>query len=150
MRHAFADAADRMGRRDFIALAGSATAWTTLACAQAKPVIGYLGSESPERYASRLEAFREGLADAGYAEGRSGAIEYWWADGQYSRLPALAGAGRPRRTVIVAPGGAGSRWRQNRRRRKFRSCSSWAAILLHWASSTACPGQAAISPACRA
>ena len=75
--------------------------------AQALPVIGYLGSESPERYASRLEAFREGLADAGYAEGRTVAIEYRWADGQYSRLPALAKelADRPL-TVIVAPGGA--------------------------------------------
>jgi ABC-type uncharacterized transport system substrate-binding protein len=107
MRHAFADAVDRMGRRDFIALAGSATAWTTLARAQAMPVIGYLGSESPERYASRLDAFRGGLADAGYAEGRTVAIEYRWADGQYSRLPALAKelADLPL-TVIVAPGGA--------------------------------------------
>ena len=112
MRHAFADAADRLRRRGFIALAGSATAWTTLAGttrarAQGLPVIGYLGSESPERYASRLDAFREGLADAGYAEGRTVAVEYRWADGQYSRLPALAKelANRPL-AVIVAPGGA--------------------------------------------
>ena len=60
------------------------------------PVIGYLGSESPERYGSRLSAFRQGLAEAGYAEGRKVAIEFRWADGQYSRLPALAkGSGRP-------------------------------------------------------
>jgi putative ABC transport system substrate-binding protein len=110
--HAFADAARRPGRRGFIALAGGAAAWATLAArAQALPVIGYLGSESPERYASRLQAFREGLADAGYAEGRSVAIEYQWADGQYSRLPALARElakereGQPL-AVIVAPGGA--------------------------------------------
>jgi putative tryptophan/tyrosine transport system substrate-binding protein len=108
MGHAFADAAGRPGRRGFIALAGSAAAWTTLAArAQAQPVIGYLGSESPELYASRLKAFREGLADAGYGEGRTVAVEYRWADGQYSRLPALAKelAGLPL-TVIVAPGGA--------------------------------------------
>lgn len=112
MGHAFADAAGRPGRRGFIALAGSAAAWTTLgARAQALPVIGYLGSESPERYASRLQAFREGLADAGYAEGRTVAVEYRWADGKYATLPALAKElakdleGRPL-AVIVAPGGA--------------------------------------------
>lgn len=107
MRHAFANASDRMRRRDFIALAGGATAWTTLARAQALPVIGYLGSESPVLYASRLDAFREGLADTGYAEERSVAMEFRWADGQYSRLPALARelAGLPL-TVMVAPGGA--------------------------------------------
>jgi putative tryptophan/tyrosine transport system substrate-binding protein len=112
MRHAFADTADHLGRRGFIALAGGSTAlaamgWATLARAQALPVIGYLGSESPAVYASRLEAFREGLADTGYAEGRSVAIEFRWADGQYSQLPALAKelAGLPL-TVMVAPGGA--------------------------------------------
>ena len=71
------------------------------------PVIGYLGSESPELYASRLDAFREGLAEAGYAEGRNVAIEFRWADGQYSRLPALAKELADRQVaVIVAPGGA--------------------------------------------
>src|SRR5262245_2026379 len=109
-RRTLADAADRLRRRGFIALAGGAAASTALSgavCAQGVPVIGYLGSESPERYASRLAAFREGLADAGHAEGRSVAIEYRWADGQYSRLPALARelASLPL-AVIVAPGGA--------------------------------------------
>ena len=108
IRRAFANAADRLRRRGFIALAGSATAWrSSRARAQAMPVIGYLGSESPERYGSRLGAFREGLADAGYAEGRTVAIEFRWAEGQYNRLPALAKelANRPV-AVIVAPGGA--------------------------------------------
>jgi len=112
IRHAFADADDRLRRRGFIALAGGATASATLAGttrarAQGLPVIGYLGSESPDRYASRLAAFREGLADAGHAEGRTVAVEYRWADGQYNRLPALAKelANLPL-AVIVAPGGA--------------------------------------------
>jgi putative ABC transport system substrate-binding protein len=110
-RQPFAEAVDRLGRRGFVALAGGAVASTTLgptpAGAQTLPVIGYLGSESPELYASRLAAFREGLADAGYSEGRNVAIEYRWADGQYSRLPALAKelAERPL-AVMVAPGGA--------------------------------------------
>ncbi|MET0445166.1 MAG: ABC transporter substrate-binding protein [Pseudorhodoplanes sp.] len=101
-----------MKRRDFIALATSAAAaWTLPARAQAMPVIGYLGSESPERYASRLAAFREGLAETGYAEGRNVEIEYRWAEGQYQRLSQLAKelsrdlAGR-QPAVIVAPGGA--------------------------------------------
>ncbi|WP_370638202.1 ABC transporter substrate-binding protein [Ancylobacter sp. Lp-2] len=71
------------------------------------PVIGYLGSESPERYASRLGAFAQGLAEAGYVEGRDVSMLFRWADGQYRQLPALAkelaAAGV---TVMVAPGGA--------------------------------------------
>ena len=98
-----------MKRRDLVALAGGAAAWGFPARAQqpGMPVIGYLGSESPGRYASRLGAFRKGLADGGFAEGRNVAIEFQWAEGQYRRLPALATALVNRRvTVIVAPGGA--------------------------------------------
>ena len=103
----FAEAADRIRRRDFIALVGGAAAWTVPGRAQAMPVIGYLGSESPERYGSRLSAFRKGLAEAGYAEGRNVAIEFRWAEGQYSRLPSLATDLANRRVaVIVAAGGA--------------------------------------------
>ncbi|KQW22657.1 ABC transporter substrate-binding protein [Afipia sp. Root123D2] len=96
-----------MRRRDFIALAGGAMAWMVPARAQTMPVIGYLGSENPERYASRLKAFREGLGETGYTEGHNVAIEFRWGEGQYSRLPALAKdlAGRPV-NVIVAAGGA--------------------------------------------
>jgi len=75
--------------------------------AQALPVIGYLGSESPDRYASRLSAFREGLAESGYVEGRTVSVEYRWAEGQYNRLPTLAKELADRQvSVIVAPGGA--------------------------------------------
>jgi putative ABC transport system substrate-binding protein len=103
----FADAADRMKRRAFIAFAGGAMASIVPARAQTLPVIGYLGSESPERYGSRLKAFRQGLAAAGYVEGSTVAIEFRWADGQYSRLPALAKELANRQvSVIVAPGGA--------------------------------------------
>jgi putative ABC transport system substrate-binding protein len=100
--------ADRIKRRDFVTLAGSATAaWTIPARAQTMPVIGYLGSESPQRYASRLSAFREGLAQAGYVEGRNVSIDFRWAEGHYGQLPALARdlAGR-QVAVMVAPGGA--------------------------------------------
>jgi putative ABC transport system substrate-binding protein len=76
---------------------------------RALPVIGYLCPESPTAFASRLRAFRQGLADDGYAEGRNVTIEFRWAEGQHSRLPALAAELVSRRVdVIVAPGGAPS------------------------------------------
>lgn len=95
-------------RREIVAL-GALMALSGRAQAQRPvlPVIGYLGSESPEPYASRLAAFAEGLAEAGFVEGRTVGIEYRWAEGRYARLPALAAelAGR-QVTVMVAPGGA--------------------------------------------
>ena len=102
-------AARRVARRDFVALAAGVAAWGSPARAQPPdgPVIGYLGSESPERSASRLQAFRKGLADSGFAEDRNVAIEFRWAEGEYRRLPALATDLVNRRvTVLVAPGGA--------------------------------------------
>jgi putative ABC transport system substrate-binding protein len=99
-----------MRRRDFIIFLGSTAAmWSLRAHAQqsAMPVIGYLGAQSPAAFASRVRAFRQGLGETGYAEGRNVAIEFRWAEGQHHRLSALAAdlVGR-QVTVIVAPGGA--------------------------------------------
>lgn len=70
-------------------------------------VIGYLGSETPEPYASRLAAFRAGLAAAGYVEGHNLEVKFRWAGGQYERLPTLARELIAERvSVIVAAGGA--------------------------------------------
>ena len=70
------------------------------------PVIGYLGSQTPEGFASRLVAFRRGLKETGYDEGRNVAVEYRWAAGHDERLPALAEElVRRRVNVLVAPGG---------------------------------------------
>jgi putative ABC transport system substrate-binding protein len=81
-----------MRRRDFIALGSAAAAWPIGARAQQQrlPVVGFLGGDSPELYAARLRAFRRGLRDAGYIESENVAIEYRWANGDNSRLPALA------------------------------------------------------------
>jgi putative ABC transport system substrate-binding protein len=77
-------------RRDFIAGLGGSAAWPLAARAQrpTMPVIGYLSGRTADSDASMLVAFRRGLGDVGYAEGRNVAIEYRFADGRYDRIPA--------------------------------------------------------------
>ena len=97
-----------MRRRYTIALlGGAALAWPVLARGQQPtvPVVGFLHSGSPKSSARFVAAFRQGLSEAGYVEGRTVAIIYHWAEGRYEQLPALVTDLVSRHvTVIVAAG----------------------------------------------
>ena len=100
-----------MRRREIISLLGGTAASVLLrpraarAQQRALPVVGFLSTASPDSYAIRLHAFRQGFKDAGYVEGQNVAIEYRWAEGQNNRLPVLAAELVHRQVDLIVAGG---------------------------------------------
>jgi putative ABC transport system substrate-binding protein len=95
-------------RRDFIAvIAGAATAWPLAVRAQqpVMPVVGYLSSATSAGFAQLVRAFRQGLSETGYVEGRNVTFQFRWAEGQDDRLPALVADLVGRQVAVIAATG---------------------------------------------
>jgi putative ABC transport system substrate-binding protein len=94
-----------MRRRDFLVAIPGAFAAPLAARAQSVPTIGFLNSEAPPLYGYLADAFRKGLQDAGFTEGRNVAIEYRWAESRYERIPALVADLLGRQVAVLAVNG---------------------------------------------
>ena len=94
-----------MRRREFIAgLGGAATAWPLVARAQqpTMPVVGFFKNSSADASAGDVSAFRKGLGETGYVEGKNVTVEYHYLEGQFDRLPALMADLVRRRVAAIA------------------------------------------------
>jgi putative tryptophan/tyrosine transport system substrate-binding protein len=96
-----------MGRREFVALLGGVAAWPNAARAQqpAMPVIGFLNSGSAQAQVLAAAAFRQGLNEAGFVDGRNITIESRFADGHYDRLDGLMADLLGRQAAAIMAGG---------------------------------------------
>jgi putative ABC transport system substrate-binding protein len=97
-----------MRRRTFIAAFSGAIAWPLVAHAQqqpALPVVGFLNSASAKNYGLMAVAFKQGLEQAGYVDGRNVIIEYRWAEDRYNDPPALAADLVTRRVAVIFSNG---------------------------------------------
>src|SRR5262245_28853303 len=133
-----------MRRREFIALLGSGIAgWPLAARAQepAMPVIGFLNGLLQSDRPNRPVAFRRGLSEAGYVDGRNVTIESRFAENQHDRLPALAADLVSRKVNVIAATGGGASVLA-----AMAACSRRAATQSRRATWRASTGRAAMSP----
>jgi putative tryptophan/tyrosine transport system substrate-binding protein len=101
--------ASHIGRRKFLATLGGAATWPLAARAQQPmPVIGFLNSLGPNDRPNLPAAFRRGLGETGFVDGRNVAIEYRFAENQHDRLPALAADLVSRKVNVIAATGGGA------------------------------------------
>ena len=100
-----------MQRRQFLASFGAASAWPFLANAQQLPVVGFLSGRSVASDAHLVQAFRDGLSEATYADGRNVTIEFRWAEGNLQRLDALAAELVARKPAVIFAGAVDARIR---------------------------------------
>jgi putative ABC transport system substrate-binding protein len=93
-----------MKRRTFIAALGSAAVWPRAARAQQSgmPVVGYIGTGSPELTAYLLSSFLKGLGESGFVEGQNVKIDYRWANNEYDRLPQFVAELTHRQVAVIA------------------------------------------------
>ena len=93
-----------MKRRQFIVLLNAAVVYPVLVRAQQPtvPIVGFMSSRSPEESGHLVAAFRQGLSDTGFTDGKNLTVEYRWALGEYSRLPALASDLVQRGVAVIA------------------------------------------------
>src|SRR5215470_10066797 len=93
-----------MRRREFVTALGGIVAWPLAARAQQPniPVVGFLNFQSAESYQRQLTAFLDGLAEAGYVDGRNVKIEYRWAEGHTDRLPSVVADLVDKKVTVIA------------------------------------------------
>src|SRR3954466_13491356 len=96
-----------MQRREFIKLiGGTATVWPAIVMAQqpAIPIVAFIGGGTADSAANYSAAFRKGLSESGYVEGKNVTVEYHWLEGQSSGLPSLMTDLVPRRVTVIFTG----------------------------------------------
>jgi hypothetical protein len=141
-----------MRRREFIAGLGGSVAWPLAARAQQRPtpVVGILGSTTPEGLRGGMAAFMQGLRDAGFIPGQNVVLEQRWANDQYDRLPEMAADLVRANVSLIAPSEIICRPALPRPQlQRFRSSSRWAQTPWRWGLLPVSTGPAETLPALR-